>query len=431
MGQYNFKLPDVGEGTAEAEVAEWRVQVGDRIEEDQPLVDVLTDKATVELTSPVAGVVKSVSAKAGEMAAVGSVIVVIETEGEGSGDAEPAPAPVAKAEAPKPAPAPVPAPAPKTPESRPAAAAAPAVAPVINTRPPERVGRVAASPAVRRRAEELGVKLQFVHGSGPGGRVSHDDLDAYLAGESAAVVEQPRSSGYARRTGHEDVQVIGLRRQIAERMQAAKRHIPHFSYVEEVDLTELEDLRAHLNATKRDDQPKLTLLPFLIRALVRVLPDYPQINATYDDEAGVVRRHNAVHMGMATQTPRGLLVAVLRHAEALDVWECANEIRRLAAAARDGKATREELSGSTLTVTSLGTLGGVVTTPVINRPEVAIIGPNKIIKRAVVRDDQIVVRKMMNLSSSFDHRIVDGADAAEFIQRVRALLERPATLFIP
>src|SRR5690606_32392202 len=218
----------------------------------------------------------------------------------------------------------------------------------------------------------LGVKLQFVHGSGPGGRVSHEDLDAYLAGEAAAVVEQPRNSGYARRTGHEDVQVIGLRRQIAERMQAAKRHIPHFSYVEEVDLTELEDLRAHLNATRRDDQPKLTLLPFIIRALVRVLPEYPQINATYDDESGVVRRHNAVHMGMATQTPRGLLVAVLRHAEALDVWECASEIRRLAAAARDGKATRDELSGSTITVTSLGTLGGVVTTPVINRPEVAI-----------------------------------------------------------
>lgn len=433
MGQYNFKLPDVGEGTAEAEVAEWRVQVGERVEEDQPLVDVLTDKATVELTSPVAGVVRSMSAKAGEMAAVGSVLVVIETDGEGNAEAEPASPPKAAPAAPAPAkaPEPVPAPKPAAPSAPPAPVAAPAVAPAINTRPPERVGRVAASPAVRRRAEELGVKLQFVHGSGPGGRVSHEDLDAYLAGESAAAVEQPRTSGYARRTGHEDVQVIGLRRQIAERMQAAKRHIPHFSYVEEVDLTELEDLRAHLNATKRDDQPKLTLLPFLIRALVRVLPEYPQINATYDDEAGVVRRHNAVHMGMATQTPRGLLVAVLRHAEAMDVWECASEIRRLAAAARDGKASRDELSGSTLTVTSLGTLGGVVTTPVINRPEVAIIGPNKIIKRPVVRDDQIVVRKMMNLSSSFDHRIVDGADAAEFIQKVRALLERPATLFIP
>lgn len=407
MGQYSFKLPDVGEGTAEAEIAEWRVKVGDRVEEDQPLVDMMTEKATVELTSPVAGIVQSISGKAGEMAAVGSVLVVLETFD--SADAANSPEPKV---APRETPRSVPEPQNKTP-----ACATQRTA----IRPP-------ASPAVRRRAEERGIKLQFVRGSGPGGRIVQADLDAHLDG--GAMTAGSAQSAYAPRSGVEDVPVIGLRRQIAERMQLAKRQIPHFTYVEEIDVTELENLRAHLNATRAPGRPKLTLLPFFMRALVRVLPEFPQINATYDDEAGVVRRSAPVHVGMAVQTPKGLLVAVIKHAEARDVWDCASEVSRLATVAKEGKATREELTGSTITLTSLGALGGVMATPVINRPEVAIIGPNKIIERPVVRDGQIVVRKMMNLSSSFDHRVVDGADAAEFIQRLRAVLEQPATIFI-
>jgi 2-oxoisovalerate dehydrogenase E2 component (dihydrolipoyl transacylase) len=284
-----------------------------------------------------------------------------------------------------------------------------------------------ASPAVRQRAYELGVALQFVPGTGPAGRISHADLDAFVAsGGSAASVR----SGPTQRDGVEQIKVIGLRRKIAEKMQEAKRRIPHFAYVEEIDMTELESLRAHLNKTRKKDQPKLTVLPFFMRALVKVLPDYPQINARFDDDAGVVHRHAAVHIGIATQTANGLIVPVVHHAEALDVWQSALEVTRVSTAARDNKATKDELSGSTITITSLGPLGGLVTTPVINHPEVAIIGPNAIVERPVVRDGQIVVRKMMNLSSSFDHRVVDGYDAAEFIQRVKALLEHPATLFM-
>lgn len=428
MGQYSFKLPDVGEGTAEAEIATWRVTVGERVEEDQPLVDVMTDKATVELTSPVAGIVQSVAGQAGQMAAVGSVLVVLETE-----SAEALTAPVTKPRSASLPPEPT-----RVEPSTPASPswtdtlerAAPAAAIQQPTADAARPARPAASPAVRRRAEELGVKLQSVRGSGPDGRISHADLDAHLANGPVASAVATADMEYAKRSGVEEIPVIGLRRQIAERMQLAKRQIPHFSYVEEVDVTGLEDLRARLNASRTADQPKLTVLPFIMRALVRVLPQFPQINATYDDEAGVVRRHAPAHIGIATQTPRGLMVTVVRHAEARDVWNCAAEVSRLALAAREGKATREDLIGSTITVTSLGPLGGVVTTPVINRPEVAIVGPNRIMERAVVRAGQVVVRKMMNLSSSFDHRVVDGADAAEFIQRIRAALEHPATLFL-
>lgn len=429
MGQYSFKLPDVGEGTAEAEIGSWHVKIGDRVEEDQPLVDVMTDKAMVELTSPVAGIVQSINGVEGKMAAVGSVLVVFDTDAAdatASPSAKPAPvaaAPVAAKAAPL---APTPVHVEVAPKSEPASVAP--VARIHESRP----ARAHASPAVRRRSEELGVKLQFVAGSGPAGRISHADLDKYLATGNAGAASAGGSSDvrYAQRSGFEDIPMIGLRRQIAEKMQLSKRHIPHFSYVEEVDVTELENLRAHLNASKTADQPKLTLLPFLMRALVRVLPQYPQINATFDDEAGVVRQHAPVHIGIATQTKKGLMVAVVRHAESRDLWNCATEVSRLATAAKDGKATRAELSGSTITLTSLGPLGGVVTTPVINRPEVAIVGPNKIVERPVVRGGQVVVRKMMNLSSSFDHRVVDGADAAEFIQRIRAMLEQPVSLFI-
>jgi len=279
---------------------------------------------------------------------------------------------------------------------------------------------------VRRRAEELGVPLQFVPGTGPAGRIDHSDLDTYIASGGKAATAQ---RGYAKRQGIEEIKVIGLRRKIAEKMQESKRRIPHFAYVEEIDMTELENLRAHLNAT-RGDRPKLSVLPFLMRGLARLLEDYPQINARFDDDAGVVHRHAAVHIGIATQTSNGLIVPVVRHAEALDIWEAAGEVSRLARLTREGKASRDDLSGSTITITSLGALGGIVTTPVINHPEVAIIGPNAIVERPVVRDGRIVVRKMMNLSSSFDHRVVDGYDAAEFIQKLKALLEHPATLFM-
>jgi 2-oxoisovalerate dehydrogenase E2 component (dihydrolipoyl transacylase) len=283
-----------------------------------------------------------------------------------------------------------------------------------------------AAPAVRQRARELGIDLRLVAGNGPAGRITHADLDAHVEGAGRVAA----STQAAPRTAVEEIKVIGLRRKIAEAMQRTKQRIPHFAYVEELDVTELEALRVHLNDTRRPDQPKLTLLPFLLRALVQVLPRFPQVNATYDDEAGVVRRYAAVHCGIATQTPNGLVVPVLRHAETLDVWQLATEIRRLAEAARSGKATREELSGSSITITSLGALGGIVSTPVINAPEVAIVGVNKLVERAVFRSGAVVPRLTMNLSSSFDHRIVDGFDAAQFIQAVKQQLEHPATLFM-
>ncbi|MBC6983525.1 2-oxo acid dehydrogenase subunit E2 [Caulobacter sp. 17J80-11] len=431
-GNYVFKLPDVGEGTAEAEIVAWHVKPGDHVEEDQPLADVMTDKATVELTSPVAGRVVATHGNVGEMAAVGSGIVVLEVEGAGN---------VARGAAPKPAAAPAPAaapkaeakPAPKAEAPKPAAAPAPkaAAAEAFSTRVAGE--RPLASPAVRKRARDLGIELQFVPGSGPAGRIEHADLDAYVASggrKATAIGSGHGAPRYAERTGVEEIKVIGLRRKIAEKMQEAKRRIPHFMYAEEIDVTELEALRVYMNATKQKDQPKLSFLPFFARALVKVLPQHPQINARYDDDAGVLHRFDGVHLGIATQTPNGLMVPVVRHAEALDVWATATEIARVATAAKDGKAAREELSGSTITITSLGTLGGIVHTPVINHPEVAIVGPNKIVERPVVKNGQVVVRKMMNLSSSFDHRIVDGYDAAEFVQKIKGLLEHPAALFV-
>ncbi len=419
MGRYVFKLPDVGEGTAEAEIVAWHVAVGDVIEEDQNLVDVMTDKATVEMTSPVSGKVISLHGEPGQMAAVGSALAELEVEG--AGNAAGKAAPTQKAEAPTPAP---------IKDKAPPAGAKPPETKVLSALPsvPRTFGdKPLASPAVRQRARDLGIELQYVPGSGPAGRISHADLDAYVASGGSAPSAR---SAHARRDGVEEIKIIGLRRKIAEKMQDSKRRIPHYAYVEEIDMTELEELRAHLNKTKRADQPKLNVLPFLIRALVHILPDYPQINARFDDDAGVVHRHAAVHVGIATQTVNGLIVPVVRHAEALDVWDLANEIARIAQLTREGKASRDDLSGSTITITSLGALGGVATTPVINHPEVAIIGPNAIIERPVVRNGQIVVRRMMNLSSSFDHRVVDGFDAAEFIQHVKAMLEHPATLFM-
>lgn len=431
MGRFIFKLPDVGEGTAEAEIVAWHVRVGDTIKEDQHLVDVMTDKATVEMTSPVSGKVVELRGEPGSMAPVGAPIVIFEVDGAGNEadvksngaaaakTAKAAPPPPPKLEDKKPAPKPEPVAAKPAPAPTPVAAAPSA---------PRKFGdKPLASPAVRQRATELGVHLQYVQGTGPAGRISHADLDAYIAKGAPAA---RGSVAMERREGIDEIKVIGLRRKIAEKMQEAKRRIPHFAYVEEVDMTELEALRVQMNATKRQDQPKLTLLPFLMRALVRVLPDYPQINARFDDEAGVVHRYKPVHIGIATQTPNGLIVPVVHHAEAMDLWQAAAEVARVSTAARDNKATKEELSGSTITITSLGPIGGVVTTPVINHPEVGIIGPNAIIDRPVVHNGAIAVRKMMNLSSSFDHRVVDGYDAAMFIQRIKALLEHPAMMFM-
>jgi 2-oxoisovalerate dehydrogenase E2 component (dihydrolipoyl transacylase) len=402
MGLYVFKLPDIGEGTTEAEIVAWRVKVGDTVKQEQELVDVMTDKATVEMTSPVAGRIVALHGELGEKAIVGAPLVELEVEGAGNAKAVPVPAPMAMA-------AEMPAPVVEKKKPAPVTPAEPAMS-----------KKPLASPAVRERARALAIDLKSVPGSGPEGRITHGDLDVFITGKAS-----PHSVAEG---GVEEVKVIGLRRRIAEKMQESKRRIPHYTYVEEIDMTGLEAMRSQLNAARRADQPKLNVLPFLILALVRVLPDFPQINALYDDEAGVVRRYKAVHAGIATQTENGLLVPVVRHAERRDLWDLAKEIARVAAAARANKATKDELSGSTITITSLGALGGIATTPVINRPEVAIIGPNAIVERPMVREDRIVVRKMMNLSSSFDHRVIDGYDAAQFIQRVKALLENPATL---
>ncbi|MBI5276305.1 MAG: 2-oxo acid dehydrogenase subunit E2 [Burkholderiales bacterium] len=428
MGTYTIKMPDIGEGIAEVELVEWRVKPGDEVQEDQVLADVMTDKATVEIPSPVKGKVSALNAKPGEMVPVGTVIVELEVAGAGNvkdkdKDKEKAKAVQAAAvmleaktiAAPDPAAATPPAP----------------VAPPVATRPPMRDPgeKPIASPAVRRRAWELGIELQFVHGSGAAGRITHEDLDVYLASRG-----QPMSGGaaarYQQKHGEEAVPVIGLRRQIAQKMQEAKRRIPHFSYVEEIDVTEVENLRKQLNERYAASRGKLTMLPLIARAVVLAIEQFPQMNARFDDDAGVVTRFQPVHLGVAAQTPNGLMVPVLRHAESHDPWSFAREIARLAEAARTGKATRNELTGSTITITSLGALGGIVTTPVINHPEVAIIGVNRMVERPVLRSGGVVGRMMMNLSSSFDHRVVDGMDAAEFVQAIRMLLETPAMLFV-
>jgi len=393
---------------------------------------VLTEKAAVEIPSPHAGKVMELKGSPGDFVPVGSVMVVLEIAGEGVAE-EPAAAPAAPAPAAKEKPAkPTTAPAPVT-APVPAPASTPAPQPVAATAPVPLVPRgegekPLATPAVRQRARDLGIQLAYVPGSGPAGHITHADLDAFIARKP--VGGAAASNARQKREGVEQIKIIGLRRKIAEAMQRSKQRIPHFAYVEEVDVTELEALRNHLNDNRRPDQAKLTLLPFLARALVRAVPDHPEVNGTFDDEAGIVHRPSALHIGIATQTPNGLVVPVIRHAETLDLWQAAAEIKRLAEAARSGKASREELSGSSITISSLGPMGGIVSTPVINAPEVAIVGVNKMVERPMVRNGQIVTRLMMNLSSSFDHRIVDGWNAAEFIQHLKRLFENPATLFM-
>ncbi|WP_456022608.1 dihydrolipoamide acetyltransferase family protein [Pseudomonas protegens] len=422
MGTHVIKMPDIGEGIAEVELSQWHVKVGDLVVEDQVLADVMTDKAMVDIPSPVHGKVIALGGQPGEVMAVGSVLISIEVEGAGNLKESAAPAPVKEAPAaPKVETVVESKTAPTAP--RPAAVCqGPMVAREADERP-------LASPAVRKHALDLGIQLRLVRGSGPAGRVLHEDLEAYLAqGQSNASA--PVAAAYAQRNDEEQIQVIGMRRKIAQRMQDATQRAAHFSYVEEIDVTAIEELRAHLNEKHGASRGKLTLLPFLVRALVVALRDFPQMNARYDDEAQVITRLGAVHVGVATQSDVGLMVPVVRHAEARSLWESATEISRLANAARNGKASRDELSGSTITLTSLGALGGIVSTPVLNLPEVAIVGVNKIVERPMVVKGQVVIRKMMNLSSSFDHRVVDGMDAALFIQAIRGLIEQPATLFV-
>lgn len=428
MGTFAFKMPDIGEGVVEGEVVEWMVAVGDTVKEDDPILSVMTDKATVEIPSPVDGTVTKVVGEAGDILPVGVVCIEFEVDGAGNASAseeapakkaapepkeEPTPAPA------EPAPAPVPAPAP---------AAAPAAAPVA--RAPGT--KALASPAVRQRAREANISLDHVSGSGPGGRISHADLDAHIAGGASGASRARPMGGRARTelNGTETMKVIGLRRKIADSMIASYSTIPHFSYFEEVDVTALEELRQHLNATRPEGAPKLTYLPFIMQALVKALAERPECNALYDDEANVVTRHEAINLGIATQTDRGLFVPVVKHVEAMDIWQSATEMVRVTGATREGKAGVEDLSGSTFTITSLGRLGGLGATPIINKPEVGILGVHNATDRAVVRNGSVVIRRMMNLSSSWDHRVVDGHDGASLVQLVKTYLENPATIFM-
>ncbi len=416
MPKFTFNLPDIGEGIAEAEIVAWHVKVGDNVREDQPLADMMTDKATVEMESPVSGVVTKVAGEAGDVIAIGAMLVEIEIAGDSGNEAEkPAketilavvedenphmPEPVSIAEV--------------TPQP---------FAPAVAQHAMSAADKVTASPAVRQRAKDLGVDLADVKAAG--GHVRHADLDAFLTYGSQMGYRPVHANV---RRADEAVKVIGMRRRIADNMTASKRHIPHFTYVEEIDVTAIESMRADLNAN-RGTKPKLTMLPMLIVAICKAIPQFPMINARFDDEAGVVTRHGAVHLGMATQTDAGLMVPVIRDAQDRNIWQLAIEIARLADAARSGSAKSEELSGSTLTITSLGPLGGISTTPVINRPEVAIISPNKIVERPVFVGDTIEARKLMNLSMSCDHRVVDGWDAANYVQTLKKLIETPVLLF--
>lgn len=403
MAIHVVKVPDIGEGIAEVELVEWHVRPGDAVALDQALADLMTDKATVEVPSPVAGTVVAAAGNPGDKLAVGSELLRLETTAT---NAAVNGGPSAASEA--------------------SSAQAAATGAFTATQPSTPNEKALASPSVRHHARELGVELSQVHGTGPGGRIMHDDVVRHGAGRAATPASV---RGHAEREGEHAVPLIGLRRQIAQHMQASLR-IPHFTYVEEVDVTELEALRAKLNARFEGTRGRLTILPFLMRAIVLAVPAFPQMNARFDDEQGIVTRFDAVNIGIATQTAAGLMVPVVRHAEARDLWASAAEVTRLADAARAGKAARDELSGSTITITSLGPLGGIVTTPVINAPEVAIVGVNRIVERPAALANAIVLRRMMNLSSSFDHRVIDGQHAAEFVQALRAYLECPALLFI-
>ena len=430
MGKFEFKLPDIGEGVVEGEIVEWMVAVGDTVKEDDPILSVMTDKATVEIPAPCDGTVASIVGEAGDILPVGGVCIVFDVDGEGNAsEASEAPEPVPEKAEPAEEKAPVEekAAAPPAPELPPVAAA-PAAAPVARAAGTKAL----ASPAVRQRARAANIDLQLVAGSGPAGRISHADLDRHIAGGAASATPSMPVGGVAKvaRNGTEDIKVIGLRRKIADGMMSSYSTIPHFSYFEEVDVTELEALRQHLNATRPEGAPKLTYLPFIMQALVKALAQRPECNALYDDDAGVVTRHQAINLGIATQTDRGLYVPVVKHVEAMDIWQSAAEMMRVTQATRDGKAGVDDLTGSTFTITSLGRLGGLGATPIINKPEVGILGVHNAKDRAVVHNGQVVVRRIMNLSSSWDHRVVDGHDGASLVQLVKSYLEHPATIFM-
>ena len=446
MAEHVIKLPDVGEGIAEAELVEWSVKVGDLVREDGVLGAVMTDKATVEIPSPVEGKVTWLGAEIGDTVAIGSPIVKIEVAGEATSlgptggaysEATPTPDPSPQGGGVRGSSPTAEIPAQMAPKQAGSGSPSPlwggvrgggaSLAAAHSAGAPRPEGeRPLAPPAVRLRAKEAGIDLRQVAGTGPAGRITHEDIDAFVSRGPQA----PAGAGLRRREGVEQVKVVGLRRKIAEKMALAKSRIAHITYVEEIDVTAVEELRAKLNGEKKPDRPKVTLLPFLMRAMVKALGEQPAMNATFDDDAGVINRHAAIHIGIATQTPSGLVVPVVRHAEARDLFDCAAEMLRLAEAARNGTATREEMGGSTITITSLGAMGGVSTTPVVNYPEVAIVGVNKMMVRPVWDGSQFVPRKMMNLSSSFDHRVIDGCDAAVFVQRLKTLLETPALIFL-
>lgn len=442
MGNYLIDVPDIGEGIAEVEIVEWPVAIGDSVEEDDIICVVMTDKATVEIPSPIDGTLSWLGAEAGDMIAVGEKLVRLQVEGEGNEDGDNQ---TSATDEVKEAPVEI------TPEveTKTVVSETPVVSTPVVTAPvaqftsgtpstvqpagiprPEGEKPIAA-PAVRQRARNAGIDLRFVRGTGPANRITHEDLDGFIAGgmTTGTTNNSVPQSGIAN-TNIEEIKVIGLRRKIAKVMQDTMQRLPHFTYVEEVDVTELELLRAKLNKNRRDDQPKLTVLPFIIKALAKAIKVYPEMSSRFDDVANVVHRYGAAHVGIATQTDNGLVVPVVKHAEALDIWGSASEVKRLASACRDGSVTREELSGSTITITSLGPMGGIATTPVINAPEVAIISINKIAKRPVWQDGAFIPRDIMNLSSSFDHRIIDGWEATLFVQQMKGFLESPATLFM-
>ncbi|MEM9668068.1 MAG: dihydrolipoamide acetyltransferase family protein [Pseudomonadota bacterium] len=427
MGEHVIKMPDIGEGVAEAELVEWEIEIGSEVREDDVLASVMTDKATVEIPAPRDGKILWLGADIGDVVAVGAPIIRMEVEGDGNakpGEVFEAPPNSKAASDPKPAP--------EEDTTPPVSQASHAEPDRVASPPPPAPRRAPgekplAAPSVRLRATEAGVDLRHVSGSGGAGRITHEDLDAYL--EAGGVTAAP-NAGRAADPSVTEIKVVGLRRKIAEQMARSKARIPHITYVDEVDMTALEELRERLNNERKDEQAKLTLLPFLMRAMARAIEEQPQMNARFDDDAGVIHQYGGMHMGVAAQTDTGLIVPVVRHVESLSLRECAAEVTRLAEAAKSGTASREELSGSTITITSLGKLGGIVTTPVINHPEVAIIGVNKFRTLPVWQEGEFVPRKMMNLSSSFDHRVIDGWDAAVFIQRIKGLLESPATIFI-
>ncbi len=429
MGIFAFKLPDIGEGVVEGEVVEWMVSVGDTVKEDDPILSVMTDKATVEIPSPVDGKVSKIIGEPGDILPVGEVCIEFEVKGDGNTTAETEEAkPVEETVQPTVETSTI------TVEKPPEPIVETSPEPVAPATPVARAAgtKALASPAVRQRAREANIDLQLVAGSGPGGRISHADLDRHIAGGAAGATSFAPVGARAKTklTGTEEVKVIGLRRKIADSMMASYSTIAHFSYFEEVDITALEELRQHLNSTRPEGAPKLTYLPFIMQALVKALRESPECNALFDDEANVVTRHQAIHLGIATQTDRGLYVPVVKHVEAMDIWQSAVEMVRVTSATRDGKASAEELTGSTFTITSLGRLGGLGATPIINKPEVGILGVHNAKERAVVRNGQIVIRRMMNLSSSWDHRVVDGHDGATLVQKVKTLLENPATIFM-